>query len=89
MSPSRRRPKPPPSSITSIVTSSLATPATLAATSTAMLGTWVEAHRCTLPSATRAVQFTGSIVAWARKGARYSAVIVFATLSTSWMPLSK
>ena len=52
--------------MTSISTCSRPTPATRAATSTAMLGTWVEAHSLTLPSATWAVQLTGSMVACAR-----------------------
>ena len=69
--------------MTSIATSSLATPATLAAMSTAMLGTWVDTHNLTLPSLSWAVQLIGSIVAWARKGARYSARMVLVTALAS------
>ena len=74
--------------MTSIATSSRATPATRAAQSTAMLGTWVEAHSRTLPRATMAVQLTGSSAAWARNGARYSALTVRTAPSTSCAPVS-
>ncbi len=71
-----RRPKPPPRKVVCTCTRSRGTPAISAATFWVELWSWVGAHTSTAPSPMRAVQFMGSMQAWARKGTWYPASTV-------------
>ncbi len=67
---SERRPKPPPMRVEWTRTDSTGTPAASAAASWVPPAACVGAHTSTPSGRTSAVQFMGSMVAWARKGVR-------------------
>ena len=70
---SKRRPNPPPRYVVWTCTFSGATPLIPAPSCWQPVWNWVGAQMSTPSGRTCAVQFIGSIVAWARKGASYTA----------------
>lgn len=85
------RPKPPPSSVTWIVTRSSGMPSSFATSARLACGFCVGAQISARPSATRAIATSGSICRCERCGTTYSASTVFAALANaaSTLPTSR